>query len=148
MPMYTVTSIESRLSQIQKNLLAKTIDEIHRKYTHVPAYFVQILFNDVKASNYFLGGKAITEDNICIHGDIRPGFGNNAKKEMVLDLISKCASVAAADPSSMEIYLNEIPHNQMTELGVILDEAGEDGQWESKLPLESKNRMQRILSAL
>lgn len=145
MPMYTITTVENRLSQAQKNSLAQTIDEIHCKYSHAPTYFVQILFNEVKASNYFLGGKPIKEDNIFIHGDIRTGFGNTPKKELILELISKFASLAKAEPSAIEIYLNEIPHNQMTELGVALAETGEDGEWESKLPLEAKNRKQRIL---
>ena len=60
-----------------------------------------------------------------------------------MDFINQCASIAETDPSSLEMYLTEIPAHQMTELGVILEEFGQDKEWEAKLPQGAKNKIQR-----
>lgn len=143
MPRYTVATLENRFSQDQKSALAQTITKIHCSYTHAPSYFVQVVFNEVKAANYFDNGKIVTDDSIFIQGQIRAGLPEGLKKEMLMDFINQCAAIAETDPSSLEMYLTEIPAHQMTELGVILEEFGQDKEWEAKLPQGAKNKIQR-----
>ncbi|MFY7916135.1 MAG: tautomerase family protein, partial [Rubrivivax sp.] len=57
MPTYVVTAPEGRLAPAQKEALARRITDLHCEHTGAPAYFAQVLFTDVKAGNYFLGGK-------------------------------------------------------------------------------------------
>ncbi len=73
MPTYVVTAITGRLSQEQKSSLAASITKIHCSATGAPAYFAQVLFNDVPEGDYFIGGKPLTGDILFVHGEIRAG---------------------------------------------------------------------------
>jgi phenylpyruvate tautomerase PptA (4-oxalocrotonate tautomerase family) len=59
MPTYYCTSIEGRLSTQQKSKIAGEITRIHAEVTGAPTYFAQVIFDEVKPGNYFIGGAAL-----------------------------------------------------------------------------------------
>ena len=71
MPTYFVNSSNIKLSKLLKEKLAKKITKIHSKATGANKYFAQVIFNDTKKGNHFMGGKLVTKSEIFIYGHIR-----------------------------------------------------------------------------
>ncbi len=146
MPTYVVTAPEGRLAPAQKQSLAQRITELHCEHTGAPAYFAQVLFNDVKPGNYFLGGKPLTDDNIFVHGQIRAGRGPEIKEPLILDLMRATAAIAQTQESHVQIYIVDVPARQIAEWGQLLPLPGEEAAWNASVPAEVKQRMERLLA--
>ena len=144
MPTYVVTSVTNRINQEQKKEIASEITEIHCSETGAPKYFVQIIFNEVTANNYYLGGKPLEEDNIYVHAHIRNGRTIASKQTIIKRILNQIASATDADLSSLQVYISDIPAKQVAEFGVILPEPGEEGAWEANQSPEAKERMARL----
>uniref|UniRef100_UPI001952E9C7 tautomerase family protein n=1 Tax=Stenotrophomonas maltophilia TaxID=40324 RepID=UPI001952E9C7 len=70
---YICTVPAGRLSAEQKSRVAAEITRIHNEVTGAATFFAQVIFNEVPAGNYFIGGKPLREDQIFINGQIRAG---------------------------------------------------------------------------
>src|SRR5260370_36456359 len=81
MPTYYCTSIEGRLSAQQKGRIASEITRVHAEVTGAPTYFAQVIFDEVKSGNYFIGGAPLNHDQLFVYGHIRGGGapGDNAR---------------------------------------------------------------------
>src|SRR5947207_13798830 len=73
MPTYYCTSIEGRLSAQQKRRIASEITRVHAEVTGAPSYFAQVIFDEVKSGNYFIGGAVLNHDQLFVYGHIRGG---------------------------------------------------------------------------
>ncbi len=71
MPTYIVTSMNIDITQDQKQKIAEALTSIHAHYTGAPAYFAQVLFNDLGTGNHFIGGKQFAEHQVFVQGVIR-----------------------------------------------------------------------------
>ena len=147
MPTYVVTSTPQRLTKKHKANIAQEITNIHCSVTGAPRYFVQILFNDVPSENYFLAGKPIEEDNIYVHAHIRGGRTIESKQKIMTDILNTVALETGADKSSLQVYLTDIPANQVAEFGAVLPEPGEEQAWEDAQSAEAKARMALLNAA-
>ena len=147
MPTYVVTSTPQRLTKKHKANIAQQITNIHCSVTGAPRYFVQILFNDVPSENYFLAGKPLEEDNIYVHAHIRGGRTIESKQKIMTDILNTVALETGADKSSLQVYLTDIPANQVAEFGAVLPEPGEEQAWEDAQSDEAKARMVRLNAA-
>jgi phenylpyruvate tautomerase PptA (4-oxalocrotonate tautomerase family) len=56
MPTYVCTAQDGSLTKDQKAQIAAEITRVHNDVTGAPRFFVQVLFNDLKAGNQFIGG--------------------------------------------------------------------------------------------
>lgn len=146
MPTYVVTIPEDRLSFDQKQKLAMKITDIHCGTTGTPAYFAQVIFNEVELDNYFLAGKPLKQDNIFIHGQIRAGRDVKTKEKLILEIMSSAAAIAETDKSHIQVYIVDVPANQIAEWGQILPNPGEEDAWNSRIPDDIKLRMQDLLN--
>jgi phenylpyruvate tautomerase PptA (4-oxalocrotonate tautomerase family) len=146
MPTYVVTAPAGRLDPDQKALLARRITDIHCQRTGAPAYFAQVLFTDVPAGNYFLGGKPLMDDNIFVHGQIRAGRGPEIKEPLILDLMRATAEIAHAHESHVQVYIVDVPARQIAEWGQLLPLPGEEAAWDASVPAAVKARMSQLLS--
>ena len=146
MPTYVVTAAAGRLSQQQKNDLAASITRIHCAVTGAPAYFAQVLFNDVAEGNYFIAGKPLSEDIVFIHGQIRSGRGLDIKQRIILEMLEATAAIAEMERSYVQIYLVELPAKQIAEWGRILPDPDEEAEWIASIPTHVKKRMDDLLS--
>ena len=147
MPTYVVTSTPQRLTKKHKANIAQEITNIHCSVTGAPRYFVQILFNDVPSENYFLAGKPIEEDNIYVHAHIRGGRTIESKQKIMTDILNTVALETGAEKSSLQVYLTDIPANQVADFGAVLPEPGEEQAWEDAQSAEAKARMARLNAA-
>ena len=73
MPTYLCTSTNGRLTSEQKCKIAGEITRIHSEVTGAPAFFAQVIFTEVKAGDWFIGGAQLAHDHIFVSGHIRAG---------------------------------------------------------------------------
>ena len=123
MPTYVVTIPEDRLSFDQKQKLAMKITNIHCATTGAPAYFAQVIFNEVALENYFLAGKPLKQDNIFIHGQIRAGRDVKTKEKLILEIMSSAAAIAETDKSHIQVYIVDVPADQIARVEKASDPA-------------------------
>jgi phenylpyruvate tautomerase PptA (4-oxalocrotonate tautomerase family) len=146
MPTYVVTAVAGRLSQQQKGDLASSITKIHCTLTGAPAYFAQVIFNDVQEGNYFIAGKPLSEDIVFIHGQIRAGRELEIKQKIILEMLETTATIAGMDKSNIQIYIADLPARQIAEWGKILPDPDEEADWMASIPDHIKQRMADLLS--
>lgn len=144
MPTYTVSAPDGRLSREQRQHIAASITRIHHEVTGAPTYFAQVIFVDVKPGSYFVGGAALTEDQVFVHGQIRAGRSPDDKRRLLTQIVDATAVAAAMPKSHVWTYLVDLPAAQMAEFGHILPEPGDEPAWTAALPDDERERMQNI----
>jgi phenylpyruvate tautomerase PptA (4-oxalocrotonate tautomerase family) len=135
MPTYFCTSANGRLTSEQKGRIAGEITRIHAEVTGAPAFFAQVIFNEVKPGDWFMGGAPLTHEQIFVYGHIRAGRAAVDKTRMI-KLMAEAVTTAAQAGSgrAVWVYLNELPPRQMIEFGHVLPEPGDEPAWTAALP--------------
>jgi len=145
MPTYTVSALDGRLTDTQKASLASALTDIHCRFTAAPKYFVQVIFIDVSPSNYFVAGKRLEHDNIFVHGQIRGGRALAIKQHLIGAIMAAVADIAATDSAATQVYIIDVPAEQVAEWGRILPQPGEEAGWDAAITDDVRARMQRLL---
>jgi phenylpyruvate tautomerase PptA (4-oxalocrotonate tautomerase family) len=145
MPTYFCTSTDGRLNSEQKNKIAGEITRIHADVTGAPSFFAQVIFNEVRAGDWFMGGAPLTHDHIFVYGHIRAGRAVVDKTRMIKLMAEAIASAAQVESGrSVWVYLNELASRQMIEFGHVLPEPGDEPVWTAALPEKDRAFMQSI----
>lgn len=144
MPTYTVHAPAGRLSAAQKKRVASEITRVHNQVTGAQSFFAQVLFVEVRAGNWFVGGAPLTDEQVFVHGQIRAGRSSDVKKELLTELLEAVSEAASFDRNRMWGYIVELPPSQMAEYGHILPEPGTEAQWLAALPKDDKALMESI----
>ena len=145
MPTYFCTSANGRLTSEQKKKIASEITKIHAEVTGAPSFFAQVIFNEVKAGDWFMGGAPLNHEHIFVYGHIRAGRAAVDKTRMI-KLMAEAVGAAAQVESARAVwvYVNELPPRQMIEFGHVLPEPGDEPAWTAALPEEDRAYMQKI----
>ena len=145
MPTYICTSLVRRLTDEQKSRIAGEITRIHGEVTGAPGFFAQVIFNEVKAADCFMGGVPLKHDHIFIHGHIRAGRAAVDKARMITLMAKAVGDAAKVDSRrAVWVYVNELPPRQMIEFGHLLPEPGDEAAWTAALPVEDREFMQSL----
>ena len=134
MPTYTVHASPGRLDAIQKKRIACEITRVHNQATGAQTFFAQVLFVEVQAGNWFVGGAPMVGEQIFVHGQIRAGRSPDAKKKLLTGLVDVVCEAASCARNLTWAYLVELPPALMVEYGHVLPEPGTEAQWLSSLP--------------
>ena len=122
-----------RLSQQQRQSLARAITAAHHEITGAPAFFAQVLFHRLDPACHFIGGDPARDDALFIEGRIRDGRGPETIRALIERLIDEAATVAGVPKSAIWVYIQDMPFEQMAEYGRILPRAGEEQAWVEQL---------------
>lgn len=144
MPTYYCTSIEGRLSAQQKSRIASEITRVHADVTGAPTYFAQVIFDEIKPGNYFIGGVPLKHDQVFVYGHIRGGRAAVDKTRMIKLMAKAIGLAAGVKDQSVWVYVSEMPARQMIEFGHVLPEAGDEPTWTEALPASDRKFMQSI----
>ena len=144
MPTYVCTIKEGRLSPDQKSRIAGEITRIHCEVTGAPTFFAQVIFEEVKPGNYFMGGVPLAHDQIFVYGRVRAGRSIQDKLKMIKLMAEAVASAAGVSRTGVWIYIAELPARQMMEYGHVLPEPGDEDAWTNALPMEHREFMQAV----
>jgi phenylpyruvate tautomerase PptA (4-oxalocrotonate tautomerase family) len=129
MPTYVVSSVAGRLNQDVKQEIALGITRSHSSATGAQGFFAQVIFNEVAAGNYFIGGSPLKFDQIFVHGHIRAGRTAEQKRQLLDDIVKLAADAATTEYRHVWAYVSELPPSQMVEYGKVLPEPGMESHW-------------------
>ena len=144
MPTYTVTLSNINLNKKKQKEIEQGITKIHNVVTGANTYFAQVIFNNTKKSNHFMGGKIVKEPSIFLLGQIRAGRPKKTKDRLISDLKNIIVKKSKLDETQVWVYIVDLPPAQMIEYGVVLPESGKEKQWFMGL----SNKLKKKLSAL
>jgi phenylpyruvate tautomerase PptA (4-oxalocrotonate tautomerase family) len=144
MPTYVCTVMEGRLSTDQKSRIAAEITRIHCEVTGAPTFFAQVIFEEVKPGNYFMGGVPLVHDQIFVCGRVRAGRSIQDKLKMIKLMAEAVGKAAAVRRTGVWFYIAELPPRQMIEYGYVLPEPGDENVWTEALPTEDREFMQTV----
>ena len=144
MPTYFVNLSNIKLKKNVKEKLAKQVTKIHNKATGANKYFAQVIFNDTKRGNHFMGGKIVSKSEIFIYGHIRSGRTSKVKSKLIKGLREIIKENTKLKKDNIWVYLLDLRPNQMIEYGEILPQSGDEKNWFKNLPTELKIRLNKI----
>jgi|SRR5210317_61561 len=146
MPTYTVITSNLALDERKKKSIAEGITSIHSKTTGANTYFAQVIFNETKKNNHFMGGKVVEDEQIYLHGQIRAGRPKEIKDDLIDQLKKLLAKETALDQSSIWVYIVDLEPSQMVEYGEVLPASGQEKAWFDNLPDKLKKKLQALES--
>ena len=148
MPTYVCTVREGQLSPDQKSRIAAEVTRIHSEVTGAPTFFAQVIFEEVKPGNHFMGGVPLAHDQlynqIFVYGRVRAGRSIQDKLKMIKLMAEAVGEAAGVRRTGVWIYIAELPPRQMIEYGYVLPEPGDEQVWTDALPQEDREFMQSV----
>jgi phenylpyruvate tautomerase PptA (4-oxalocrotonate tautomerase family) len=144
MPTYTVMSANLTLTARQEADIAAAITRAHHESTGAPAYFAQIIFNEIAGGKHYIGGKAYRASHLFVQGLIRAGRSAEAKAALIKTIAADVHAIAGIAPEDIWVYIQEIPATQMIEFGRVLPEPGAEEAWRAAM---SAQKLEQLRSA-
>lgn len=144
MPTYTCITTQGLLNDDQKSSIAAAVTKAHAQVTGAPAYFAQVVFQQVTGGDCFIGARPLSHDHIFVEGRIRSGRKAADRDLLVKRLVRDVAAVAGVETFSVWVYLIELPPAAMVEFGHILPAPGEEKAWVESLSFEERERLQAV----
>ena len=144
MPTYFVNFSNIKISKKIKIKLANKITKIHNVVTGANKYFVQVIFNDTKKWDHYMGGKIVTNPEIFIYGHIRKGRTAKIKNKLITGLREAVKNNIKLKKDNIWVYILDLKPNQMIEYGEILPKSGDEQKWFNNLPIKLKKRLNQI----
>ncbi len=145
MPTYSCIAAKGLLNETQKSDIARVVTAAHAEITGAPAYFAQVIFQEIQEGDHFIGGKPLRHDHLFVYGRIRDGRSAVDRKALINRITNDVAGVTGLPNFSVWTYLLELPAAAMVEFGHILPEPGNELEWNDALAPEDRQRMLDIL---
>jgi phenylpyruvate tautomerase PptA (4-oxalocrotonate tautomerase family) len=145
MPTYTVHVHAGALDAQRKARLAEGITRIHNEVTGAQTFFAQVVFNEIAAGNWFMGGAPLEGPQLFLHGQIRGGGRPLELKQRLLKaLCEEVAEGAGIAKNRVWVYLVDLEPGLMIEYGHILPQPGQEKEWLAGLPAEDRSLMENV----
>ncbi len=144
MPTYTINYSNFKISDKNKNLIAKGITKIHKNVTGANSFFAQVIFYNNQKKSHFMGGKKVLGKQIFLQGLIRGGRTKKIKKKLIISLRNILEKKTKITRDNIWVYIIDLPPQQMIEYGEILPESGKEKIWFSSLSDKLKNKLKKI----
>ena len=144
MPTYFVNSSNIKFKKNIKEKLSKKITKVHNEATGANKYFAQVIFNDIKKENHYMGGKIASEPNIFIYGHIRSGRTAKVKKKLLVGLREVIKKNTRLKKDNIWVYILDLKPKQMIEYGEILPKSGDEKKWFKNLPIKLRKKLNKI----
>jgi phenylpyruvate tautomerase PptA (4-oxalocrotonate tautomerase family) len=133
MPTYVCSLAEGSVDDRQKAAIAEALSRIHSEATGAPPYFVQVVIEEKKPADWFLGGSRVSAQ-IWIRGDIRAGRSESQRTAMMLRMMREVAQITGVKEDDIWVYLCSLAPTDMVEYGHVLPQPGEEAAWFDQLP--------------
>jgi phenylpyruvate tautomerase PptA (4-oxalocrotonate tautomerase family) len=141
MPTYRCTVPQGLLDTERKAALAREITRIHNAVTGAATFFAQVVFDEVPTGNYFIGGAALSGEQIFVNGQIRAGRSDPDLKRLLAELVEGVAKATMLPRRAVWVYVTELPARRMAEYGHVLPEPGDEPTWLAGLPENDRSHM-------
>lgn len=144
MPTYVVRARAGLLGPTRRRGLAERITDAHARVTGTPRSFAQVLVEDLRGRDHFIGGRPAEAGSVFVHGHIRAGR-DAATTAALADAVRE-ATVAGTGVSAdlVWVYLSELAPERMVEFGRPLPPPGGEREWVAALPEGLRRRLARL----
>jgi phenylpyruvate tautomerase PptA (4-oxalocrotonate tautomerase family) len=139
MPTYVCSVLENSVDERQKDEIAEAIARVHSEETGAPKFFCQIVIEEKKPTNRYLGPSRAS-GQIWIRGDIRAGRTEGQRTQMMLRMMAEVSRITGVKKEEIWVVCNLAP-TDMVEYGHVLPKPGEETAWFDGLPKSLQNRM-------
>lgn len=143
MPTYTVHAPAGRLDAAQRARIAAEITRVHNEATGAQTFFAQVMFVDVPAGHWFVGGKPMTREHVFVHGQIRAGRSTDLKASLLVQLLAAVGEAGGFERTQTWGYIVDVEAAQMVEYGHVLPQPGTEKQWLANLPAADRALMEQ-----
>ena len=144
MPTYFVNTSNIKFNKNIKEKLAKKITKVHNEATGANKYFAQVVFNNSKRGDHYMGGKMVSKPEIFIYGHIRSGRTAKIKNKLITGLREIIKKNTSFNKDNIWVYILDLKPRQMIEYGEILPKSGDEKKWFKNLPRKLKERLNKI----
>lgn len=144
MPTYTVHAPAGRLDADQRARIAAEITRVHKEVTGAQTFFAQVLFVDVPAGHWFVGGKPMAHEHVFVYGQIRAGRSSELKTALLVQLMAAVRAAAGLEPAQAWGYIVDVEASHMVEYGHVLPQPGSELQWLAALPAADRALMESV----
>jgi len=144
MPTYFVNTSNIKFKRKIKEKLAKKITKVHNEATGANKYFAQVIFNNTKTGDHYMGGKIVSKPEVFIYGHIRSGRTAKVKNKLITGLRELINNSTKLKKDNIWIYISDLKPSQMIEYGEILPKSGGEKKWFENLPINLKKRLNEI----
>jgi phenylpyruvate tautomerase PptA (4-oxalocrotonate tautomerase family) len=143
MPTYVCSVLENSIDDHQKEAIAEAIARVHAEETGAPKFFCQIVIEEKKATNRFLGPSRAS-GQIWIRGDIRGGRTEGQRTRMMLRMMDEVSRITGVKTEEIWVYVCNLVPTDMVEYGHVLPRPGEETAWFDGLPKSLQNHMKEL----
>jgi phenylpyruvate tautomerase PptA (4-oxalocrotonate tautomerase family) len=143
MPTYVCSVPENSVDDRQKAAIAEAISRIHSEETGAPNFFAQIVIEEKKPTDRFLGPSRAS-DQIWIRGDIRGGRTEAQRTRMMLRMMAEVSRITAVKDQDIWVYLCNLAPTDMVEYGHVLPIPGKEKAWFDGLPKSLQDHMMKL----
>jgi len=144
MPTYIIKTSNVNFNNKKKNRIAKGITQTHNKITGANSYFVQVIFEENKKRNHFMGGKIVKDKQVFLHGEIRSGRTAKIKKKLITTLRDSIVKNSKIKKDNVWVYLLDLSPEQMIEYGEILPHSGKEARWFNSLSRTLQKKLKNL----
>lgn len=127
MPFYECFVPEGVINGDQKAGVARAITRIHCEATGAPESFVNVVFQDVPAGDFFVAGRPARA--VRIRGSIRAGRPQDVKDRMLADLSAMWSRETGLPEADLTVTLVEFPAANSIKGGRAVPEPGQEAAW-------------------
>ncbi len=143
MPTYVCSVPENLVDDRQKSAIAEAMSRIHSEETGAPNFFCQIVIEEEKPANRFLGPSRAS-GQIWIRGDIRGGRTEGQRNKLMLRMMDEVYRITGVKKEEIWVYLCNLAPTDMVEYGHVLPKPGEETAWFDGLPKSLQDHMREV----
>jgi len=143
MPTYVCSVPENSVDDRQKAAIAEAISRIHSEETGAPNFFCQIVMEEKKPTDRFLGPSRASSQ-IWIRGDIRGGRTEAQRTRIMLRMVEEVSRITGVKGQDVWVYLCNLSPTDMVEYGHVLPKPGEETAWFDRLPKSLQDYMKKL----
>jgi phenylpyruvate tautomerase PptA (4-oxalocrotonate tautomerase family) len=143
MPTYVCSVLENSIDDRQKEAIAEAIARIHSEETGAPNFFCQIVIEEKKRADRFLGPSRASSQ-IWIRGDIRAGRTEAQRTQMMLRIMEEVNRITGVKKEEIWVYVCNLAPTDMVEYGHVLPKPGKEIAWFDGLPKSLQDRMRKL----
>lgn len=143
MPTYVCSVPENLVDDRQKSAIAEAISRVHSEETGAPNFFCQIVIEEKKPADRFLGPSPAS-GQIWIRGDIRAGRTEEQRTRMMLRIMDEVSRITDVQTEEVWVYICNLAPTDMVEYGHVLPKPGEETAWFDGLPKSLQDHMREL----
>ena len=115
MPTYVVRARTEALIPGRRQRLAEEITEVHHAVTGASRSGVQVVVEDLRGRDHFVGGRVAAIGSVYVHGHVHAGWDEATLAALAAGVRDAVVATADVVEDLVWVYVSEIPPERMLE---------------------------------